>query len=97
MRPLRLHGSHLTSQLVQAFARLLGLLYVAAFTSLYVQLPGLYGSKGGLEPVAAFLQRVSSQLPKNGQAGYDALSWVLLRACCCFLPPACMLIFVFHG
>ena len=40
----------------QALLRLLGLIFLIAFTSYWVQLPGLYG-EGGLEPVSTFLQR----------------------------------------
>jgi predicted DCC family thiol-disulfide oxidoreductase YuxK len=57
------------------FLRLLGLCYLAAFLSLWVQVDGLVGSNGVL-PVAPFLEWVKSQVGVSRYWLVPTLSWI---------------------
>lgn len=55
----------------QALLRLVGLVFLIAFTSYWVQLPGLYGNDG-LEPAEPFLQRQERVMgSRQGLVGSD--------------------------
>lgn len=56
------------------FLRVLGLVYLIAFTSLWVQVDGLIGSRGIL-PIADFLQQVEQVRPDLGFADLPTLCW----------------------
>lgn len=54
----------------QVFLRALGVIYLIAFTSLWIQVPGLIGSQG-IAPAATLMQALREQsLPHNGWAAY---------------------------
>jgi hypothetical protein len=56
------------------FPKLLGGVYLLAFTSLVVQLPGLYGSRGIL-PIATHLEFLRRHLGTGGVRHYPTLFW----------------------
>jgi hypothetical protein len=56
------------------FLRALGLVYLIAFASLWVQVDGLIGSRGIL-PIADFLQQVERARPDLGFADLPTLCW----------------------
>ncbi len=81
---LRAPGAfHLTEAL---FLRLLGLIYLSAFGSLWPQIPGLMGSRG-IAPVARFVAALHSELGPRAFFYAPSLFWftssdaVLLLAC----------------
>lgn len=57
------------------FLRLLGLVYLIAFVSLWLQVDGLVGSRGIL-PIAELLQRVREQRPDLGFWQLPTLCWL---------------------
>jgi len=59
----------------QAFLRLLGLIYVAAFGSLALQIEGLVGSRGVL-PLAAFLNAVQAHFGADAHVAVPTLFWL---------------------
>ena len=56
------------------FLRLLGLCYLAAFLSLWVQVDGLIGSRG-IAPAGNFLEAARSQLPGERWTALPTLCW----------------------
>jgi len=67
------------------FPKLLGVVYLLAFASLMVQLPGLYGSQGIL-PISSHLATVRQNLGARGWRLYPSLFWLgssdrVLSAC----------------
>jgi predicted DCC family thiol-disulfide oxidoreductase YuxK len=78
------------------FLRALALVYVIAFGSLYVQLPGLIGSNG-ISPAAMFLDAVHGQIGSSGLLYYPTLAWLdpgdpfLLGLCVAGMASAAML------
>jgi hypothetical protein len=59
----------------QLFLRLLGVIYLVAFISLWVQIEGLIGSNGIL-PVGEFLESVESQLGPTSYGQVPTLFWL---------------------
>jgi hypothetical protein len=61
----------------RAFLRLLGLVYLVAFASLWTQVEGLVGSQGIL-PAADYMDRVASQLEAEGRGclAFPTLCWL---------------------
>ena len=59
----------------QAFLRLLGLVYLVAFFSFWVQANGLVGSRGIL-PVKDFLERVRQFAPEHAVVRFPTLLWL---------------------
>ena len=57
------------------FARMLGVIYIIAFASLYVQLDGLIGSEG-ISPAAHFLEQVEAWQPDAHQRMLPTLTWI---------------------
>lgn len=57
------------------FLRSLGLIYVCAFVSIWVQIIGLFGANGIL-PVATFLERVQAQLGNSAWLRLPTLFWL---------------------
>lgn len=56
------------------FPRLLGLVYLLAFTSLLVQVQGLYGSRGIL-PIRDYIAELRKYLGVNGIRQYPSIFW----------------------
>src|SRR5215213_1076898 len=57
------------------FLRLLGVVYLCAFASMWVQVRGLFGSRGVL-PVAEFLQMAQEQLGSDAYWRLPTLFWL---------------------
>jgi lipase maturation factor 1 len=57
------------------FLRLLGLIYLIAFSSLGIQVTGLIGEQGVL-PVRPYLERIKKSLGRQGYALYPSLAWL---------------------
>jgi hypothetical protein len=57
------------------FLRVVGLVYLVAFCSYYIQFPGLFGCDG-LEPIVGFLNRVQLAYPQNYTLVLPTALWV---------------------
>ncbi len=80
------------------FLSCLGLLYLTAFSSLWVQVQGLYGSSGIL-PIAGHLQALASRFGAAALRAYPSLfwlwsgDWALTLACACGVLLSLLLLF----